>query len=497
MYKKVKSRIYFSDFFHISPKVIEEYGAPDISLISDLPLFIDPFLLFNSSKPEYKKLHEEIIGYLSFLREKSLQGGIDKGLLRAWFTFPEIWQNWMGYSFIGCRGNGLGNKFAISLNNNLYGIFRNFTDEQVTKSSHLEKLCLIDKGVGKDHISDFTANLIKEYLLKYTQAFARKNLAPGFRKTFSIKKVRFNYQTETWETDSFELPVFNGDYVILTPRDLLTRDQIWINKEDLIKKFEDIPDAITNEELRAQVTNYFLSQLPIKPKGKDPTKKEKNKAAAETIHQFPEVIDYYIKWKEDSGKKAVSISSEKVASTEKTFIHNVKESVTVLENETKFYQVTGNTYEETMKKVMFLKDCIENRDVYRNFYYKGQPIKKEESLRLIFKLVWDGSQSSVDAEVNNGRGPVDFKISRGRKDSTLVEFKLASNGKLKQNLKKQVEVYKEANGTKNGIKVIMYFSEAEYLKVKGTLAELNMIDDENIVLINARKDDKISASNVK
>jgi hypothetical protein len=48
-----KIPIYFSDFFGVSRDVLKAYGAFDISLINDLPMFIDPFLLFNSAKPEY------------------------------------------------------------------------------------------------------------------------------------------------------------------------------------------------------------------------------------------------------------------------------------------------------------------------------------------------------------------------------------------------------------------------------------------------------------
>jgi len=43
-------KVYFSDFFDVNPDVIEKYGALNISLINDFPLFIDPFLLFNSNK---------------------------------------------------------------------------------------------------------------------------------------------------------------------------------------------------------------------------------------------------------------------------------------------------------------------------------------------------------------------------------------------------------------------------------------------------------------
>ena len=40
--------VYFSDFFGVPEQTLEEYGAFNISIVTDLPLFIDPFLLFNS-----------------------------------------------------------------------------------------------------------------------------------------------------------------------------------------------------------------------------------------------------------------------------------------------------------------------------------------------------------------------------------------------------------------------------------------------------------------
>jgi hypothetical protein len=56
--------VYFSDVFVVDPDTIEKYGAFNISLINDLPLFIDPFLLFNSPKPEYQILHSEMLKYV-------------------------------------------------------------------------------------------------------------------------------------------------------------------------------------------------------------------------------------------------------------------------------------------------------------------------------------------------------------------------------------------------------------------------------------------------
>jgi hypothetical protein len=174
--------IYFSEVFGIEGRVLEEYGAFDISLVNDLPLFIDPFLLFNSTKPEYQALHASIIRYLRFLRDKSVAGLVTPGLLEAWFMFGETKQNWLGFSLIGNSGRGLGPQFARSLNRNLNAVFSSFGSEQITKGSHLEKLTLIEDGVGKDNISDFTTTLIKDYLLRYTEQFAQAHLQPSQRR---------------------------------------------------------------------------------------------------------------------------------------------------------------------------------------------------------------------------------------------------------------------------------------------------------------------------
>lgn len=38
---------FFSDYFGLDPNRLDDYGAFNVSIINDLPLFIDPFLLFN------------------------------------------------------------------------------------------------------------------------------------------------------------------------------------------------------------------------------------------------------------------------------------------------------------------------------------------------------------------------------------------------------------------------------------------------------------------
>ncbi len=74
-------RAYFSDYFGVLPEIIDDYGAFNISLINDLPLFIDPFLLFNSQKVEYRELHDIIVKYIKFLRDKSIGQHLNNSLI--------------------------------------------------------------------------------------------------------------------------------------------------------------------------------------------------------------------------------------------------------------------------------------------------------------------------------------------------------------------------------------------------------------------------------
>jgi len=471
-------RIYFSDFFGITPSSIKDYGAFDISLINDLPLFIDPFLLFNSDNPRYQQLHTEIIRYMLFLKQQSsIQ--LPKGLVEAWFHFPEVRQNWMGFSKTGNSGRGLGPDFAQSLKRNFTTIFSDFGNEKETHT-HLGKLTLIKNGVGKDNISDFTCNLIKGFLAEYTQEFALANIDPSKLAKFHISKTSFNYTTKTWVSKQYTLPKFESDFVLLTPVDILTKDDAWISHNGFIEDFSSVLNTVGNEVLRAQMENYFVSQLPT-----EANKTEREAAVEKTVLKYPKLLDLYVKMQERSGEDAVSVSAEKIQAAQQLFVTHLRQLIELLD-ETKFYQTSANSYAEGMERVRFLKHVIEKQDGYRIFYLNGKPISRESDLQIMFKLTWFASAFSADAEVNNGRGPSDFLVSYGSGDKSIIEFKLAKNSQLERNLKHQAEIYADASrATHPPIKVILFFKLSELMKVKTILSRLNLENSKDIVLIDA------------
>jgi hypothetical protein len=488
---------YFCDAFGVKPAALKKYGAFNVSLVTDLPLFIDPFLLFNSKKRRYQELHESIIRYLGFLRDKAVDGEISHGQLRAWYVFPEVKQNWFGFSLSGNAGTGLGAEFAAALHSNLHKLFPDFGEEKITKGSHLEKLCLIADGVGRDNISDFTTNLIKGFLCEYTQKFALEHLQPGRRKKVSVPKASFNYDTETWVTERFELPWIDDDYVLLTPRDILTKDENWINKTNLVDEFEEIPHAIFDSALRAQVSNYFRKALAKyvdkKSQRREPTNKEYAEAARRTLLEYPKLIDYYIKYKEEHGDKAVSLSSEKVSFSEFLYVAQIRDLQKDLQG-SEFYKLSGDTYDDARQRLLFLKDVIENKGGHRIFYINGKHVQRESDVHVLYRLVWFGTPSDVSREVNDGRGPADFKVSRGAKDKTIIEFKLAKNTQLERNLKKQAAVYERASDARRSLKAIIFFSNTELMRVKKILKRLKLEQNPNVVVIDARRANKPSGS---
>jgi hypothetical protein len=148
------------------------------------------------------------------------------------------------------------------------------------------------------------------------------------------------------------------------------------------------------------------------------------------------------------------------------------------------------SYREALSCLNYLKNCIEHRGCHVLFHCK--PFK-EKHLHCLFDLACRDIKCDINKEVNNGRGAVDFKISMG-KDQTLVEFKMASNPHLKRNLKNQLSIYAKANNDPEKFIVIVYKTLGQGEKVDAIIRDLNLSNHSNLIVINARKDDKQPAS---
>src|SRR3712207_8824342 len=71
----------------------------------------------------------------------------------------------------------------------------------------------------------------------------------------------------------FDLPWHGEDYVLLTPKDILTKDENWINRGGLIVNYDDIVASVPNDQLRSeehtselQSRQYLVCRLLLEKK---------------------------------------------------------------------------------------------------------------------------------------------------------------------------------------------------------------------------------------
>lgn len=480
--------IFFSAYFGVPREVVDRYGAFDLNLLADVPLFVDPFLLFNSRNATYMALHEGVLDYLRYLKAISRED-LSPATVRDLFRFQEVRQNWFGYSKLGNKGQGLGEEFARALRVAIGRVIANPGESFGTASSHLEKVSLIQPKVGLDKISDFTTNLIKEFLVGYTERFAREHLESSSCAEVMVKRIRFNYTTQTWVDEARYLPMFGDEYVLLTPTNLLVHEQTWINYSDMISRYPEIAEAVDDDILRDKMNRYFTAAL-----GDKSARADVHTARENTLRALPELIDIYIRLKEESGEGASSVSGEEIAKLRTVFVAQLSAMVQA------FWELPDlvarppvTSFDEAKFRCAVFRKWVEDKDGWRNLNQARGQASEAEVQRLIF-LTLQASDFDVNREVNNGRGPVDFKVSAGSKDSSLIEVKLASNSSLKRNLENQVEIYKRANETTHAVKLIVFYTAEEGAKVHRILEALGLLDSDSIVLVDARDDNKPSGS---
>ena len=203
-----------------------DFVIPDIE--QDVPLCIDPFLLYKSRDPGLRDLHKSVV---TVFNEgiRRFQAGDERGLNEL-IRFPEAKEIGFGYSKTGTGGRGLGDKLNAILAEALVA-----AGELVDRGfSHVEELQLLVLGVGPDLTSDITANLIKTYLAQYTLTQAEQWSIPV--SSHVPLRHAFDHSTFEWRDEYVDLPTnpLSGGPLLLVPRRMV-RLLPGINYEDYRK----------------------------------------------------------------------------------------------------------------------------------------------------------------------------------------------------------------------------------------------------------------------
>ena len=137
---------------HLSPYQVD-FVIPRIGV--DLPLGIDPFLLFKSRDSEYRQLHTLLIATFNAGVAAIREADTDEA--HRLFDFPEVSAIGLGYTQGGKRGSGVGSYLAGLIIDTLEAS----PALQQRGVRHVEEMQLLSAGIGPDRVSDITANVLK------------------------------------------------------------------------------------------------------------------------------------------------------------------------------------------------------------------------------------------------------------------------------------------------------------------------------------------------
>ncbi len=376
-------KTFFSDFFEIDKSIMKQYGAFDISLISDTPAFIDPFLLYCGKKDKYKTAHKGMIDYIIFLCNKADEAKDNPKIIEKYYYFKEPKQNWLGYVVYGNSGNGLKNQFAEELCINASDYINNFGHETITNSSHMEKLCLFNDGHGLDNVSDFTTCLIMPFLLDFTEQFSKKYLNANKCRNFIVKKAFFDYESEEWQSKQYYLPTFNNDYILLVPDDILVKGENFISRKDFIDHLKYSRISFDDVHFRDHINAYISDIL-----NGEFTVSEFNTKVNSLIKNYPQLIDYYIKTKEKNYSEAISCNKELISEFGLLFNTNCNSLINLLQTKTSFYNYKDiNDINIILKRLSDLKYVIEELGGNQFFHINNRGIETK-LLEILLNRIW-------------------------------------------------------------------------------------------------------------
>jgi hypothetical protein len=202
-----------------------DFVIPDLA--GDLRLGIDPFLLFKSRDPELRGAHDRLLRTFNRAIEQYAKGHEDAAA--RIIDFPEVNEIGLGYRESSDHGSGMG-----TLLNQLLLSTLGESPELVRRGvRHIEEMQLVALGINADRVSDITANLLKGFLIEYTQRQAEQYGIP-ITKGVPVEHV-FDFDAGGWRDDYYDLPLNPLSQkprgIILVPRRIV-RLLPWINFDD-------------------------------------------------------------------------------------------------------------------------------------------------------------------------------------------------------------------------------------------------------------------------
>lgn len=196
----------------------------------DIPLYVDPFLLWNSPSQQDQALHTTIINSFNQLNYLVKKNKLEEAI-EILVSISECSEVGLGVSKTR-KGVRMGNKQAKEI----LDLFSNIPEYSQFGFSHFEVIQLYIAGISKDRVSDIACNYIKSFLIDYTMEQCETHAIPieGV-----ILDTLYNYRTNKVDLNVKQrLPVnpTTKEPIIFTPKRWLKFNP-WINYENYFQKY--------------------------------------------------------------------------------------------------------------------------------------------------------------------------------------------------------------------------------------------------------------------
>ncbi|NUO83016.1 hypothetical protein HUU05_23335 [candidate division KSB1 bacterium] len=425
----------FSTALGSTTKAFKKAGVFDGFIEVDTKLYIDPHLLSISEAPEIKDASEQFRRYfmniINMLKHATSPQSAFWRQARRKLEFHEISQLSLGYSKDDTRGNAIGKKLAAAITKTA----REIVQAGIDAPEVFELIGVLEEGIGADRISDMTAAIIAEYLLRYSQRIASELGLSTKKRDFQEKTYRIPFDKQ------------KARFVILVPSDILRKlpiahdwgdiDVVCMHNETLRRKVNQIIGRTWRDATRKITKRDLRSALLSQPEAlRDLI--EQYKAKTGSAYDFQLDPDGEILWHE-TAQQYVSKYPLDLSQFQKVSADNV-------------FAIVQSICDR-------FKQLVERNGLHQLFYNDKGRLKHERAVQLLFFGIADAyceaNNLDLSREPNAGSGPVDFKISRGYRARVNVEIKYSSNSNLENGYSTQLLTYNQAEKTQHSILLII------------------------------------------
>ena len=462
-------KIFFSEEFGLENRM-EELGIFDPIINGDSNYFINIKRLRETNIPEFAGSYDKInkffynIGKLLLAANGDMSHKAYKTAVEL-FDFSEVDGINLGTSK-GGPGKGFGEKLRKQ-------IIKDASDIILTCSNQPEifhLLSLFEDNVGPDRVSDMIATLVYDEIIAYTKrAYKALDISSG------------KYPNYEFENGIMLNPYKKDKELLLVPINIL-------HEIPIAKDWDDIDRVCSENKVIKQEINEMIRLEWYKM-----STGQKKSEIKRQIFLDGKALEKIIVAYNDTTLDECDVMGNSAYFVEK-IAHKYRDFYSIEISDGK------DSYEATIEICNHFKRLIEECKGYE-LLYNGKTARDEKTVQKALHLTAYYyclcNNLDLSPEPNAGRGPVDFKISRGN-DKTVIEIKLTSNQDTVHGFETQIEEYAKAENTDKKVFLMIDNGHKERAEKVIKLYEQKIDNGENpakVILINAEP--KESASKYK